>query len=459
MIQFFQTYKNLLLQSSVSISLTALIIFLKIPIFFLHGLHTYIHPENLSNGVRAAIRRPNESSDSKPNAGLRKRNKSKDKFEFDESNAQIFRLKLDEAHLQSRLYFDEYRNAFTISFVAISSLLLRIYLNNESENSGFFVDGIFVPVLLGFLGVFRILILLGKVSLEKSASRRSEKQLSIFFGFLGVVLGGLTCYTFASSVFDFDFDFVSVDGSGRFSIAVLMGCLAGLMFIPATKIARSFWLGTDQLRSNLSMITCGWFARSILYANYLVITLTALLWIKPLSEMLVNKNIDNGIGSHLVNEVGTADRLLGNVGFSVSDFRKVRIWCLLLSAVLQLVTLRPNLQMYLNEALLSWYQRLHASKEPDLEFSRAKVFLHNHYLCLVVVQFLAPPLLLLLFLGFSQVDGDYFKTDFQFLFSLMPCSAFVRELALFIAWWVVFVTAVYTSATLVLFRRGDLYVS
>lgn len=337
--------------------------------------------------------------------------------------------------------------------------MLRIYLKNESKNSGFFVDAIFVPVLLGFLGVFRILILLGKVSLEKSASRLSEKQLSVFFGFLGLVLGGLTCFTFASSVFDFDFDFGSVDGSGRFSIAVLMGCLAGLLFIPATKIARSFWLGTDQLRSNLSMITCGWFARSILYANYLVITLAALLWIKPLSEMLVNKNIDNVTGSHLVNEVRTADRLLGNVGFSVSDCRKVRIWCLLLSAVLQLVALRPNLQMYLNEALLSWYQRLHASKEPDLEFSRAKVFLHNHYLCLVVVQFLAPPLLLLLFLGFSQVDGDYFKTDFQFLCSLMPCSAFVRELALFIAWWVVFVTAVYTSATLVLFRRGDLYVS
>ncbi|EXC15959.1 hypothetical protein L484_015762 [Morus notabilis] len=454
--QFFQTYTNLLLQLSLSISLTLVIIFLKIPIFFLHGLHTYIHPENLGNGVRAAIRRP-DSSDS-GHAEVRKRSKSKDKFEFDESNAQIFRLKLDEAHLRSRLYFDEYRNAFTISFVAISSLSLHIFLKNDaSEKSGFFMGGIFVPVLFGFVAVFKILMVLGKLSFEKSASRRSEKQLGVLFGVFGVILGSLTCYNITSSVLDFDFG--SIDGFGRFFIAVLMGCLAGLLFVPATKIARSFWLGTDQLRSNLSMITCGSFARVILYANYLVITLTALLWIKPLSEMLVNKSIDDGKGSHLVNEIGNAERLLGNVGFLRSDFARIRIWCLFISGVSQLVALRPNLQMYLNEALLSWYQRLHASKEPDLDFSRAKVFLHNHFLCLVVLQFLMPPLLLLLFLGLSQVDISHFEVDYQFVCSLLPCSDFVRELALFMAWWVVFVSAVYTSATISLFRRGNLCVS
>lgn len=318
------------------------------------------------------------------------------------------------------------------------------------------MDGVFIPVSLGFGSVFKLVILLGKLSFEKSASRRSEKQLSVLFGVLGVVLGSLTCYTFTSSVLDFNFG--SIDGFERVSIAVFMGCLAALLFMPAAKSARSFWLGTDQLRSNLSMVTCGWFARVILYANYLVITLTGLLWIKPFSEMLVNKNIGGSKGAGSISEMGTAERLLGNVGFLPSDFDKLRIWFLLLSGVLQLVALRPNLQMYLNEALLSWYQRLHASKVPDLEFSRAKVFLHNHYLCLVVLQFLAPPMLILLFLGFSQVGGDHFD-NYQFVCSLLPCSAFVKQVGLFMAWWVVFVSAVYTSATLVLFRRGDLFVS
>jgi len=60
--------------------------------------------------------------------------------------------------------------------------------------------------------------------------------------------------------------------------------------------------------------------------------------------------------------------------------------------------------MYMNEALLSWYRRLHVSKVPDLDYSRAKMFLHNRYLCLVVLQFLCPPVLALLFLGLSHID-------------------------------------------------------
>ncbi|KAH7537993.1 hypothetical protein FEM48_Zijuj03G0152100 [Ziziphus jujuba var. spinosa] len=228
--------------------------------------------------------------------------------------------------------------------------------------------------------------------------------------------------------------------------------------MPATKSARAFWLGTDQPRSNLAMISCGWFGRLTLYANYLVILFAAILWIKPLSEMLVNKNIADGKDVHLDNKFGHLERLFGSVGILPSDFAKLRIWCLLLSGFLQLVALRPNLQMYLNEALLCWYQRLHASKVPDLEFSRAKVFLHNHFLCLVVLQFLAPPVLLLVFLGLSQLDGNSIE-DYQLVCGLLPCSAFLKEVALFLAWWVVFIWAVYTSVTLLLFRRGNLYVS
>ncbi|KAL5538764.1 hypothetical protein UlMin_043553 [Ulmus minor] len=453
MFELFLTHKNFLIQTLFSILLSLLFIFLKIPTFFLYGLYSYIHPDNLSNGVRAAIRRP-ESSDSgsgvpsKSNPELRKRGKTKEKLDFDESNAQIFRIKLDDAHLQSRMYSNEYRNSFTISFIAISCLFLQIYLNNGVEKSGFLESGIFVPVMLGIVGVSKLLILLARISFERSASRRLEKQLSVLCGILGVVLGNIG---FAISYSLLDFNFGSIDGFGRFLISIIMGCLAGFLFMPATKNARSFWLGTDQLRSNLSMITCGWFGRAILYGNYLLMVLTVLLWINPFSEMLVNKNMGG-------NQIGNAERLLGNVGFSPSDFGRLRIWCLLSSSLFQVVALRPNLQMYLNEALLSWYQRLHASKVPDLEFSRAKVFLHNHYLCLVVLQFVAPPLLLLLFLGLSQVHVNSFD-KYHVVCSLLPCSSFVKEVALFLAWWIIFLSAVYTSVTLMLFRRCNLYIS
>ncbi|CAN6709599.1 unnamed protein product [Malus baccata var. baccata] len=135
MLQFLITYKNLILQLSLSLTLTLLLTFLKIAIFFLRGLHTYIHPDNVQSGVRRhpPARRP-------------------------------------------RL----------------------LYLNNESDdkNSGFLVNGVFVPVLLGFAGVSKLSILHGKVAYEKSASRRSEKQLSVLLGAAGLVLGNVICFTF-----------------------------------------------------------------------------------------------------------------------------------------------------------------------------------------------------------------------------------------------------------------------
>ncbi|XP_068330490.1 uncharacterized protein [Pyrus communis] len=456
MVQFLITYKNLILQISLSLTLTLLLTFLKIPVFFLRGLHTYIHPDNVQSGVRAAIRRPDgpdsaSGQPSKSNPELRKRSKSKSNPEFDENNAQIFRLKLDEAHLQTRLYFNEYSNAFTFSFVAISCLLLQLlYLNNESDdkNSGFLVNGVFVPVLLGFAGVSKLLVLLGKVAYEKSASRRSEKQLSVILGAVGLVLGNAICFTFSPKFFDFNFE--SIDGFGKMFIAVLMGCFSGFLFIPAVKSARCFWLGTDQIRSDLVMLSCDWFGRAVLYVNHMMIVFTVLLWINPLAGMFVNKNIDRKSGS--------ADMLFGNIGFSPSDFAKFRVWCLLATSLVQIVALRPNIQMYLNEALLSWYQRLHASRVPDLDFSRAKVFLHNHYLCLVVLQFLGPPVLLLLFLGLSQIDGVS-PENYPYICSLAPCSAFVKEVALFMAWWILFVWTIYSSATIFLYRRCILYMT
>ncbi|KAI3425390.1 uncharacterized protein J3R85_010301, partial [Psidium guajava] len=466
-----QTYKNLVLYASLSLSLSLLLSFFRVPVLFLHGLFTYIQPENLGqnaskSGPRAAIRRPGsdpssglngyQTLSSATNAELKKRGRSKDKFEFDENNAQIFRLKLDQAHLESRIYFGEYSSVFALSLVGVSSAVLNSYLGGGPEDDGVLADGSLIPVLFGFVAVSKWFLALAKVSFERSASRRSEKQLSLCFGVLGFITGLLLCSSLARSSLDFDFG--AVDGFCAILIAGSMGCLAGGLYVPAGKSARAFWLGTDQIRSNLSIISCGWFARTILFATYLLSIFSALLWINPLSKMLVNERLGDGKVGSLSGDGGDADRLLGNVGMLRSDFTKFRLWCLLTSSVLQIVAFRSIFQMYLNEAVLSWYQRLHASRVPDLDFSRAKVFLHNHYLCLTILQFLAPPSLVLLFLGLSQIEGKPFgKLDL--LCGQLPCSAFLKQVALLLAWWVVSVWSVFASVTLVLYRRGFLYVS
>lgn len=455
----FFSSSNLIIHAFLCLSVTVFLSFLKIPAFFLYDLHTYVHPDDVTpnnssrggGGIRAAIRRPG-TFDTEP----KPRKKSKEKFEFDENKAQIFRLKLNDAHLQTRVYFKQFSSAFNSTVVAISCLLLHKFLK-VSEGSGILKNGSVIPLLLGLVGLCRVLILIAKVSFERSASKRSDKLLSVLFGVLGF-FWGLAIVSGMVPKWVFDFDFESLDGFGKFSIAVLMGCLVGFLYMPAARNARAFWLGSDQIRCNLSIISCGWFARMLLYVNYLLVVFTSLLWISPFSELLVDKKIDGTRGPNSVSRNQSAEELVGRVGMSRADFEKFRIWCMISSGLLQFFSLRPNVQMFLNEAVLCWYQRLHASKVPDLDYSRAKVFLHNHYMILVALQFFVPAAVVLLLLGLSHVD-DNLLADFKSLCTLLPCAAFAKEMALFLAWWVVFIWAIFTSVSLTLYRRGFLFVS
>lgn len=137
-----------------------------------------------------------------------------------------------------------------------------------------------------------------------------------------------------------------------------------------------------------------------------------------------------------------------------SEIREFRVWVLAAAAVSQLVVLRSNVQMYLNESVLCWYQRLHSSRVPDMNYARAKIFLHNHYICLVVLQYFAPSTMVLLLLGLSQMKGNFFSGALSFLDGLQDCSDVLKGMALFAAWWIVFVSAVLTMINLALYRSG-----
>lgn len=386
------------------------------------------------------------------------RKKSKDKFEFDESKAQIFRLKLTEGHLQSRIYFSDFYSAFNFTVIGFLSLLLHRFLRVDRD-SGLVKNGTIIPLLLGLVGVFRVFFLIVRVGFEKSASKRSERQLSIVIGFLGFMLG-LTIAFGIVPKWILDFSFESLDGLGRFFLAVFMGCIVGYLYIPALRYARAFWLGTDQIRSNLSIISCGWFSRMLLYANYIMAIFTSLLWISPFADLLIDSNI-GGSKSNRSRMFGNRREVIeiaGRIGMSRSSFDSLRSWCLFTTGILQFLALRPNIQLFLNEAVLCWYQRLHASRAPDLDYSRAKVFLHNHYLCLAVVQFFVPSMMVLLLFGLSQLDDSFLKgTPWIHNFSLY--SAWVKEVAFFMAWWIIFVWSVLSTAILALYRHGILYVS
>ncbi|XP_073103098.1 uncharacterized protein [Elaeis guineensis] len=363
---------HLLLHAAVSAAASLLATLLHLPSLFLHGLHTYIHPDSLGggDGVHAAIRRPSDAPS--PSSDLRRRNRSKDhRPDFDESGAQLFRLRLADAQLRTRVYFPEYRTSFLSAAVALPNLALRSLLPPDPAASAA------IPALAALVAAAHLVLALAKLSLERSASRRSEKELSVLSGFLGFLAALLIVFHLSSSVFDFNLG-ASDAAFSKTAAAILAGCLSGILFIPAARAARAFWLGTDQLRWNLSVVSCSAPVQILLYAAVLSGAAAPLLWVNPVVVVPAS-------------EVQSL------------KFKEYRIWALMASAFSQLLVLRTNLQMYLNEAVLCWYQRLHASRAPDMDYGRAKVFLHNHYLCLVALQFFAPPVLVLVLLGLSQL--------------------------------------------------------
>ncbi|KMZ60700.1 hypothetical protein ZOSMA_57G00360 [Zostera marina] len=423
-------FKHTAIQLSVLTIVAFLSSFIALPSVLLYGLNTYVHPENIGNsgpnGPRAAIRRPSDDR-SIANSDLRKRKKSKtskkrDNLDFDESGAQLFRLRLVDSHIRTRIYFPEYRTACLSSFVALSSLLLIHFFPGESS----------LPAVFSFFAISYLSISLGRLLFERSATKIAEKQISSIVGFLGFLFALTIEYSLAPSVFDFRFSGDSNSDAGflRITAALMAGYLAWVLFVPATRAARALWIGTDQLRWNIDVVSCGFLGRGIIYVSFVLNVFTVSLWINPLANVSANAVI--------------------TVQF--------RLWFLFASAIAQFLVLRPNLQMYLNEAVLSWYQRLHSSKLPDLDFGRAKIFLHNYYLCLVVLQFFAPPMLVVLFLGLSQMKGNAFTGLMVVADGVSYCSLF-KEVSLFLAWWILFIWVIFMSLMLSILRSGFLYVN
>ncbi|XP_051197891.1 uncharacterized protein [Lolium perenne] len=201
------------------------------------------------------------------------------------------------------------------------------------------------------------------------------------------------------------------------------GSVASLAALPATRFARAFWLGTDQPRTGLAVLASSAPARLLL---------------------------------HLAVLVSSGASILQCCGFVDGPDLEAKL--LAAAAGLQLLASRGAVQMYLNEAVFCWYQRLHANRAPDTEYGRAKVFLHNHHLCVAATQFVVPPLLVLSLLALWWVQGKDFFEGVAGLDWLVGWSVAMKEAALLAARWVVAVWSAVTVGTLVFYKRGWTFV-
>lgn len=305
-----------LLYAVAALALAAVAHLLHLPSLLLYALHTYIHPDAVPSSTPRAVLRPPGAAAGSGNPKQQRGGGGGGKaaaspFDEGSNSAQLYRLRLSHATLATRPRFADFHLALLLPLALLPPALL---LPASAAGAAAPLAPL-PPVVFLFVALLRLVML---------PSPRPA--------YLAAALGALLVATLLSS-------------------SPFAGALASLAALPATRFARSFWLGTDQPRSGLAVLASSAPARLLLNLAVLV---------------------------------SSAASILQCCGFLDSPELEVKL--LAAAAGLQLLASRAAVQMYLNEAVFCWYQRLHVSRSPDTEYGRAKVFLHNHHLCAVATH-------------------------------------------------------------------------
>ncbi|MCO5614666.1 hypothetical protein L7F22_068950 [Adiantum nelumboides] len=245
----------------------------------------------------------------------KRKEKYKDKFRWEEGSSQIYRLTLSHVHLTGRLYFAEYDEAVVYTVVALVNLVAHeslscafCFLHIEIDERARKFD--LIPYLMGSLAVYKIVRLLAQVGWQRSTSRMSELTLSVVLGFAGFVLALCVLFFASSLLLDCGIETLFSVSTGQpipggddskqhfgiFMISpsllrIMMGAMAGLvvgiLVTPAHRVARSFWLGTDQLQWNIPMAKWDVITRYLLHVNVALPLFSSIIWIKPMASLFV----------------------------------------------------------------------------------------------------------------------------------------------------------------------------
>ncbi|RWW32303.1 hypothetical protein GW17_00003031, partial [Ensete ventricosum] len=148
------------------------------------------------------------------------------------------------SHLRTRFLFPSFRAVFLVFVVALADLaFVRIFSPSEPSLA------IAIDATVAVLAAADLFLFLSKLSLERSASKLTEKVLRFIAGFLA----------FPSAL------------------------LISFFFVPVSRAARAFWPGTDQLRWNLPVVSCGPFTKVLLYVAVLAGAAAPPLWVIPVA--------------------------------------------------------------------------------------------------------------------------------------------------------------------------------
>eukprot|EP00242_Pyramimonas_sp_CCMP2087_P002227 CAMPEP_0198230466 /NCGR_PEP_ID=MMETSP1445-20131203/114678_1 /TAXON_ID=36898 /ORGANISM="Pyramimonas sp., Strain CCMP2087" /LENGTH=435 /DNA_ID=CAMNT_0043911009 /DNA_START=177 /DNA_END=1484 /DNA_ORIENTATION=- len=219
------------------------------------------------------------------------------------------------------------------------------------------------------------------------------------------------------------------------TLPIVAGILGGVAVAPAVRAVRCYMLATSPPDWAEGQLTKSFMTKASFHLNMVVPLAVVVLWVRPLVEQPLE--------------------------LSAELMVYLRAGATMLAGGLMLAMLRPQVQSFLDNGMVVWYENLHGTtttsnqeKEKQAQYVRMHLELNNTMLCKAALQMFAPGVILVSFAALIWQKGvmtNELPADTAFLPAILFKSVFS-----FLAWWLCCMWTLASYTTLGMFRYGRL---
>ncbi|KAL3685264.1 hypothetical protein R1sor_003286 [Riccia sorocarpa] len=294
----------------------------RISVSLLRGLHAYLLPEGGDKEETAGKGKKRLAAGA---GGRQRKGKKESKEVWDESGAQILRIDLADAQLETRRYFQEYDESVIYTVLGLTNFAAREILQFSAtalqarhEWAKHLMPDDRITFIVGAFTTYKLFRLLSRVGFDPRLGKNSERLVSWTVGVVGFFVAYILLALVPPSVIDFGIDgevadaakvartFMQKKGLENMSLdfalspdfvktflAVCAGIISALVFGSCLRNMKNYWVGTDHLLSKIAVLKRAPLIGDFLNLSLLLPPVLSMMWFTPMAQRFIIPDTGN----------------------------------------------------------------------------------------------------------------------------------------------------------------------
>ncbi|KAL2653395.1 hypothetical protein R1flu_021523 [Riccia fluitans] len=315
----------------------------RISVTLLRGLHAYFLPkdgEKEETAGKGKKRLPAGAD------GKQRKGKKESRELWDEAGAQILRIDLAEAQLETRKYFQEYDESVIYTVLGLTNFATREILQFVASSlqtrhdwAQYLVPDDRITFMVGAFTAYKLFRVLARVGFDPRLGKSSERLLNWTVGFVGFFLAYILLVMLPPSVIDFGIDGAVSDAAKvartfmqkkgienmllvsalspdpvKTILAICAGIISGLIFGSCLRNVKNYWVGTDRLLWKIAVLKRGSLVGDFLNLSLLLPPVLSLMWFTPMAQKFILPDTGNKLSTSGTSCDELGDRSCGQSG-------------------------------------------------------------------------------------------------------------------------------------------------